>query len=82
MVKFWTLMGLAVLIGIVGGTLSYNEKRKGVFSYAGIAVIAVLMWLMVSLLFWWFLNKWLLIPISIVFVIVLILSIVKCIRAK
>ena len=82
MTKFLVLFMLAILIGIIGGVLSYREKTTGELSYAGLAVLSGVMWIAVSLFFWWFSKRWLLIPISIVFITVLVMSILKCVKPK
>ena len=78
MVRFWIFAILVILTGVVGGTMSHQEKKTGEMPFGGLMLLMGLLWILDALFFTWVMSDVVLaIVTSVPFVVILVLCIVK-----
>ena len=75
-VKFILL--LACCIGIVGGIVSSYEKKHGKIHFWMLIPVILFSWAAVALFFWG--DIWMVLVSSVIFVALLVLAILKCLK--
>lgn len=78
MTRIIAIFVLAILIGVVGGIAASYEKKHGNIPDWTLIPFVILFWATVVLFFWG--QWWVLLAISVVFVAVLVLAILKCLK--